>query len=155
SNIPNNPISLNGRYKIFFHNFFPQGWSFFTMSPRNEKMLIYNLKSGNEIDLVDMKNSSPKSYFGVSRYNRIRSIEFAVIKSQIDSVDWILCQNKKDQLITIDTLIPKIIFNKTNIKTLCGIYIIKKTPPLPWAWVKSAEKIELPTKIIKINVICE
>lgn len=134
---------------------FPQGWSFFTKNPKESRLMIFRLKSSNELQQVDLKNTSPNNYYGISRLNRIKGIELSIINSQVDSNSWALCRTSKDQKIAIDTLSTQIVFNRTCINSLCGLYILKEAEPIPWAWCKNANGLEMPTNIAKIYVVCK
>ncbi len=154
SNIPFNPISPKGRYKNFFHTLFPQGWSFFTRNPKENRLIIFRLKSNYKLKEIDIRNSAPNNYYGISRLNRIKGIELSMIDSQVGPNSWVQCDTEKDQKNAIDTLMPQIVINRTCINSLCGLYILKKESPIPWAWHKNANRLEMPAKIAKVYVVC-
>jgi antimicrobial peptide system SdpA family protein len=123
---------------------FPQGWVFFTKSPKEEMIDVYKKNSKKEYVRVPLNNSSASSYYGLNRFNRLKQLEF----------DYILMESKKVEWSTLDSLkfhSKLSIYNRTNINTLNGDLLLVKHKPIPWSWRKN-QNIQVEKKYKKINV---
>lgn len=148
------PIHTNRSFinKIITSNAFPQGWGFFTRDPRQEKAILYTIKNGNVEKFTETNNLS-KFYFGLSRKNRLISIEASIITSSLRDVDslWVDSEGGSsfilDQSIKTDTVVNK--FKPCNIR---GDFFIVKQERTPWAWSTSYDDIVMPYKYRKIHV---
>lgn len=152
ASIPYNPLQFSIKVKKNINFIFPEGWAFFTLSPRTERTHVYSVNSDKFV-LMNFKNTSAQSFFGLSRYNRIRNIELAFLLSKIDSAGWGSCKSNIEQCIDFSSSVPITISNQTNIKCLIGKFVIVKNLPVPWAWSKSKEKLKMPVKYAYINVV--
>jgi antimicrobial peptide system SdpA family protein len=152
--IPYNPFTPSTSIKRTIMAIFPQGWSFFTKSPREEIFYVYTYDENDSCRLteLDLNNSSKKNLFGIKRYARTSSAEIAYLVKKIPTEYWIRTKSGINSINT-DSLKPVFILNNTNSRLLCANeIIIEKKEPIPWAWSKSN-----PTRksdLIKLLVYC-
>ena len=138
-------------YGLYSHSILPQGWEFFTLNPRSEYIVVYKVEKGRLI-MEDFKSSAPNSYFGISKINRIRNIELEYLISTIDNNQYTTC-NKIDSLVILKNILPIYkMTNNTNVKTLLGEFLIRKTTPIPWAWHRNNKNLFMPSKVIRIKI---
>lgn len=132
-----NIIIGNNEKNNFIHRLFPQGWSFFTKSPRSEMLDIYHI-SGNNLTNISIRNMSKNSYFGFSRVARRIAYESSLIAEKVDKYEWIdtvyLDIEKFASSITHESICtstnikkPK---NVNNLKS--GEYLLILHRPKPW-----------------------
>ena len=67
--VPNNVLSLNNSVlnNSKMNALIPEGWAFFTRSPREEQIYIYSYK---DLRKVSLKNTDMSQYLGIKRKNR-------------------------------------------------------------------------------------
>ena len=128
-NINVNTFSVNTSFvhKKIVKSLIPQGWAFFTKSPRDLELSIYNLKEKKEENLTSFQ---AKEYFGICRKNRLLNTKLIDISKNIDEKLWVLHDN--------DINIDKLAVVSLEDKILTGKeFIISKYFPLPYSWSKT------------------
>lgn len=156
--VPQNPIKI--RYSIFnseqVKRITPQGWSFFTKSPRDADFRIFKLDktTGNFVE-VTLVNSQISQLFGAKRDNRIIHTQINTIASQVEGEIWYKYRGPLDSILTKGSYEKKL--NKINLNVsksfLCGQYVIQESKPIPWAW-SVKENIFPPSKFLLFNFQC-
>ncbi|MEH6681692.1 MAG: SdpA family antimicrobial peptide system protein [Sediminicola sp.] len=129
----------------------PQGWGFFTRSPREEQLYVYRVENGDYTQFLDV-NFSAQNVFGFSRKNRIMLNEIVALTQKLDDSLWVSTREKNLKMIEFDSL--HVMANKSKIPLLCGIYIIKRENLLPWAWREYKGTLELEKKYIWVKLDC-
>jgi len=87
-----NSISYNlntSSYKTIkiFSTISPQGWGFFTKSPREDNVYIYSI-TDNKISNIMPPNSHYSNFFGLSRKSRMIGFEISHILVQLKNQKW-------------------------------------------------------------------
>lgn len=134
----------------------PQGWSFFTRSPREAQTIIYEVKN-NTLVLVDHRHTSIKHLIGLNRRASVVMSEMQIVRSQLpDSIfittDW------NYQSGTIGKFPDKPAMevpNKLYNPILCGEFVLVFQQPVPWAWSESLSTINMPAKAARITITCD
>jgi antimicrobial peptide system SdpA family protein len=146
--VKSNPLSFNPESKATLTFLLPQGWSFFTRSPRENKIFIYKWKN-NKFQKVDFVKNRFHNYLGLNRAGRSRNQEMAFLVKQIKGSSWKSCRWCLDL-----SLRPTAIKNKALRPAFCGKYrvVLKKLPP--WAWGKSGKEIMMPGSAADMEVNC-
>ncbi|QTY27747.1 SdpA family antimicrobial peptide system protein [Flavobacterium sp. CS20] len=150
-----NPIKLNIdlEHKIF--TFVPQGWAFFTRNPREAQIIIYK-KENEQISEIAQRHSAYQNLFGLNRkaskiMSELQFIKNGLNDSLFDNTKW----NYQEKIYNKIPTKPICVKNQMEEPILCGNYIIVFQKTIPWAWSKSIEKIEMPAKIINLNIECD
>ena len=87
ASLPLNPLSLKRSKQISIASVLPEGWGFFTRSPREPSILLFQAKDG-QYQLVN-KTAGDKSYlFGLARTSRSISDELRSMVSNISDSAW-------------------------------------------------------------------
>jgi len=135
--------------KSFINSVLPQGWGFFTKTPREDNVDIYKINDF-ELKKLSIPNASYKNWFGFSKKSRRIGMEISIILNQIPDSLW-----REDSNMS-DIKIPKsnfILPSNRNLGVLKhGDYVLIKYRIPPWAWAKKISKNQLKYKTIK--VIC-
>ncbi|WP_044895062.1 MULTISPECIES: SdpA family antimicrobial peptide system protein [Bacillales] len=152
SALPTNPLSFTKDHQRFIHKILPQGWGFFSKDPRDPMLNAYPLESDGE-NLV-WPNMHQKNWFGLRRTGRAQGIELGTLIAKIPESEYSQCN--KDVKSCLDEIPVKFtIKNPTPNPTICGDWGITSEQPIPWAWAKAETKINMPSKVIRVSVICQ
>lgn len=136
--------------KATLFNFVPQGWGFFTRDPREDELILFEIKN-NSIERFTKTNSAISSFFGVSRKNRLINVESGILLPEIEDSLWKSMKGRElilDKTLKTDTIINR--FHPCNIK---GDFFFVKQERIPWAW--AGNKIIMPYKYVKVHIIAD
>ncbi|MBK3495589.1 SdpA family antimicrobial peptide system protein [Viridibacillus sp. YIM B01967] len=148
--LPPNPIKeLPFNKKLNIITWFPQGWGFYSKSPRDAYFSLVDVKSG-ELSGT-WPNNLPQNYFGLKRFGRSQGIEAGMISSKVTESLMQECKDNPQQCLTNSKIIMNVENDSPN-PTICGDIGIVSQDPKPWAWSK--RKINMPSKIARVNVTC-
>ncbi|TCP61544.1 SdpA family antimicrobial peptide system protein [Baia soyae] len=137
--------------KIKIATWFPQGWGFYSKNPREEQFMTFDI-SKKDI-AANWPNSRSENWFGLKRFGRSQGIEAGLINSKIPRSHFQECRDEPLNCLEKS----KIVFeleNPTPEPTICGDIGIAFQQPIPWAWSNSRKKIEMPSKVVRVKVIC-
>lgn len=154
SSIQFNPIQKQINSKKIVYTLVPQGWAFFTRSPREAQILIYR----NEKGIFKKENHTHSSVYnllGLSRKSSVIMSEMQLVRYEIPNK--LFSNTKWNYQNNYMGYIPKEIFkfkNKVDNPILCGEYLLVLQKPIPWAWSSSILEIEMKAKIIRIKIEC-
>ncbi|MDK7375602.1 MULTISPECIES: SdpA family antimicrobial peptide system protein [Weeksella] len=152
--VPNNALSLNN--SVFNNSkmnaLLPEGWAFFTRSPREEQVYIYTYKDLNKVSL---KNTDISQFLGIKRKNRFIQDKLGKIVSGIESKYWFKYNTSKDIEHILDSL--NYITVSVEKPSLCGEYIIEVRRTMPWAYYKSelSKNIAQDRKLVRVGFECK
>ena len=121
--------------------FFPEGWGFFTKSPREEKHTAYYVLPNGQLSPVHSKNGSAQNWFGLSRRSRRVNMELSQLfaAAQADS-GWV-------QVVDHEADFTGLRFNRLAVDTIRfdgkkyhllrrGDYILKRYRIPAWSWAR-------------------
>jgi antimicrobial peptide system SdpA family protein len=144
-NVINSSNTKNAMMKIF-----PQGWSFFSKSPRDEEFLILDSKGKQA---VAWPNNSLKNLFGINRHGRAQGIEAGVLAFQADKDLWKSCDENINKCVYKSKDAIKM-GNPSPNPTLCGRFTILRRAPVPWAWANLTSPSDQPSSYVEVEVKC-
>jgi antimicrobial peptide system SdpA family protein len=129
----------------------PEGWAFFTKSPRDPEFALYRRSGNSWVTALHGPQSDVGNWFGLSRKSRAEGIEFGMISVAVGkrlttcSGDWQDCAKK---------LRPNIVFQDTEEHPLlCGSLLIVNQTPVPWSWA-TFQHVTMPSTIAYVDVRC-
>ena len=152
--LPYNPINLPFAKQLQLDVFVVQGWKFFTRNPREEDIFVYKKDGyGNWLPALVGVNGSPVNFFGLRRSTRAQGVEIGLITTAIKQDQWYACRQSAETCVT-DA--PMIGFQSTHLlePTLCGEIGLVLRPPIPWAWSRARKEIIMPSKGVRVNLLC-
>lgn len=129
--IQSNTISHAGPGKHFFTAIAPQGWGFFTRSPKDDNVDVYVVNKG-DLSLLSYPNASYKNYLGCSRKSRTIGMEISIVMEKLKNVSWDTVIVDRPQLqipMMVHHVNPKFLNYLSK-----GEYLLVKKPITPWAW---------------------
>lgn len=155
ASLPYNPIRPPFANVINWKMLVPEGWGFFTRNPREPN--IYLLKKENNTWVSCFRtNPDPINLFGIKRFSRSQGVEYGLLLQQTSAEDWTKCEE-----VTLDDCVKKknkrivTVLNSSTHSSLCGQILFVQQAPLPWAWSRSNNKINMPLQYLILNVKCE
>ena len=126
--------------------FFPQGWAFFTKSPRTPELLAMAMP-GNELadgpleSLAHGLNAQAKWFFGADRTSRIQEFEYELLNSGSSEVGWFSCEERANvECVRRAEALGEEQAEITNhfpAATLCGDIALVRTGVTPWAYANA------------------
>jgi antimicrobial peptide system SdpA family protein len=127
---------------------FPQGWGFFTRSPREAMVDAYKEENGN-LNLVTVLNSSSDNYFGLSRNSRVAGMEMSEVINHVSNVSW---KNGKGALKAPSTISDTIKLSRKLTHFKPGVYVLHQYKVVPFAWVKQHQEKYAPYLVAKVYI---
>ncbi|UZT99069.1 SdpA family antimicrobial peptide system protein [Chryseobacterium fluminis] len=133
-------ISVNPSIQKTFRTLLPEGWSFFTRSPREDMVTIYKIVENKPIKINSL-SSNAENFFGLSRKSRKLGYDLSIILSTFQRITWIKI-NSLENIKIEQQKFKKINKNQLQINTLDkGYYMIVSQPVIPWAWSKYPSRV--------------
>lgn len=165
ASLPDNALGLPWQNKGLIRSVVPEGWGFFTRSPREAELLPWHRDDTNQWSPVSVGvNASPGGGFGASRRPRALSIEMGLIYGTAANqhATWRACDPDGstdpvdvtvNQCLATSSTTQKV-HNNTPKPTLCGPVAIVSQEPLPWAWASDNVGDQMPVKVMQLEVSC-
>lgn len=124
-------INVSSKAKYINTLFFPQGWAFFTVNPREEEMAVYKITKDGGKSLLVENSFSPKYLWGINRVNTARLIQFMIIYSK-NGLDKKFASFEDDYFDKKN--VNKIIVDKCCPLIEDGYYQVVKREITPWSY---------------------
>jgi antimicrobial peptide system SdpA family protein len=152
---PHNPVPLPYERELRVNFFLPEGWAFFSKSPRDEQAVLLNKHPGQWVPSVPTSSAQPGQAFGLSRSGRRQWMEFGVLRQAGGSAArWYRCSvalaDCLDRLPATDT-----VRNPVPFATICGTHVVVRHSPLPWAWARSEKPVRLTARLRRLEIVCD
>lgn len=135
---------------------FPQGWAFFTRSPREAELSVYR-PTETGWSSINMRNGSWETFFGLKKGGAINGIELGALVEQIRTWD--------EATLAREPLLPRLpelvdasnitLENHASVQSICGEVLLIRQEPVPWAWARSGAPVKLASRFKKVSVQCE
>jgi antimicrobial peptide system SdpA family protein len=130
----------------------PQGWAFFTRSPRQPDVVPYVRVDGRWRLALRTPNAEPRNLFGLSRTARAQGVEMGVLVGGLRPTDWLECG--ESPIGCLDRPSPIAARNTSLTPSLCGQVGLVSQQPLPWAWSGAREQTTMPSNVARLDVSC-
>jgi antimicrobial peptide system SdpA family protein len=127
----------------------PQGWGFFSKSPRDTTLYVEELDGAKDIQ---WPNNSPSNLFGIKRTGRSQGVELGLLRTKLQDADWVSCKNGIDECKNDLKFIQ--VTNETPKPTVCGKYILYEQEPIPWAWNSMVTVENNSSNAVKVDIEC-
>ncbi|AFR28182.1 hypothetical protein ARUE_c12620 [Arthrobacter sp. Rue61a] len=135
----------------------PQGWAFFSKSPRDPSIAPYREDAnGSFTSLSKLPTTRVENLFGVSREGRAQGVEVALISGGSDAGNWMDCSSPVLQECAerVHDTPSSVVTNTVASPTLCGDVVLVQTTPVPWSFRHQTSLREKVDKVIKLRVDC-
>jgi len=146
--LPNNPTS--GLKSPIVSQIFPQGWGFYSISPREEQVTLYD---ENGHPALDWPNSSLSNVFGLQRKGRAQGLEVGIVTAELQETDFTQVEGNLQEAILSYTGKVLTVKNPTPDAMVKGTYFVVKYQVVPWSWAQLVKQEDYPSKIVEVKVI--
>ncbi len=151
--LPANPFTPNvpADARVAVRQLVPQGWGFFTKSPRDEQIHLYRVTGAAYADAFAGHESEARNLFGLSRRPRMQGRELGAITAHA-SVS-IACD------ADLQSCLNRARHSRENVVTtgakaqLCGEFVMTRQAPIPFAWAHFAS-VSLPGQYTHVEIRC-
>lgn len=148
SSIDYNVNTPNYKVRRLINELSPQGWGFFTKSPREEMTDMYRVENGKAYKCL-FENAHYTNLFGLSRKARKLGMEVAIIEEEIPDSSWVKTEGIANFEIPQQTIA---IHGKYLHYFNTGEYVLVKRSIIPWAWYNTANPNKVPCKVAKVKI---
>jgi antimicrobial peptide system SdpA family protein len=151
--LPYSSVRLPGANAVNRLVLAPQGWAFFTRSPREERQWVY----GRDLDgwkrVMKGPHARLSNDLGLDRGSRAQGVEIAMLMSTAPSRAWQACEGAVPACLA---RLPRgtDVRNPSPNPTLCGTVAIVQREPVPWAWLNSPAPVQMPSRLLPLEVSC-
>lgn len=150
--LPASPFGLPGPDGGSIRAFAPQGWAFFTKSPRSETPTVYRLSTDSRWnDITAGPLAQPGNLMGFNRRARAQGTELAMLIAAAPQEAWRECEDTPTNCLS-GVAVAGVIANRSNQHSVCGEVGIVVQQVLPWAW-RDAPTV-MPSKVLRVRVTC-
>jgi antimicrobial peptide system SdpA family protein len=151
--LPENAAVPTSQPLSALHILLPQGWSFFTRDPREERISVFVRRgplawtNASSTTIAD-----PRNAFGLDRTSRAQGLEVSHLVASVPDTAWTPC--RYDSTICLDSVYHSdATANRVANPRLCGEVGIVLRPPVPWAWRHSAG-VRMLARVARLTVRC-
>lgn len=154
--LPDNVVTLPGQEaaRPGVEALAPQGWAFFTRSPREARPTPYAWRDGGWENL----SLAPHAEHAFDRRSRHQTVEIDLLLDQVpQAATWRDCDGPDLAAClagTRDTAAPTPVTNRAAEPTLCGELTIVALEPVSFAWRDSAAATHTPQRAISLVATC-
>lgn len=148
--IPESPLKPINNINLQYY--LPEGWGFFTRTPREDNIYVYKYHK-NGLSLFQHPNASPKYFFGLKKTSRSIGAEYGRILNNLNP-KWTTFSGEKNIKKISDTIKIHYFTNNEKNPMLEGDFILVAFKPIPWAWAKDFNHEFREGKMVKINISC-
>lgn len=151
--LPATPFELPFGNPQAFRTVVPEGWGFFTMSPRTPDVVVYGVRADGGWDRLTVgAHEGAGSLMGLNRRNRSQGTEVAIVANQLRPEEWTACEREPLDCLAAMPARPGRVANVSNLHSICGEVGLVMQDVLPWAW--RGLPTVMPSKVIRVVVSC-
>ncbi|MFF4799736.1 SdpA family antimicrobial peptide system protein [Streptomyces sp. NPDC001351] len=153
--LPGNTLTFPGQKTVAptVGRLVPQGWSFFTKSPRDSELQPYVLHAGAWEDRLLAPHGAPHNAFGLNRRSRSQGIEMALLLAEAHGLRWTKCDRDLAACLG-EAKEPGRATNRTPEPTLCGRVALVEQKPVPFAWRDIMHTTHTPDRLTVLDITC-
>ncbi|QYC40435.1 Sporulation-delaying protein SdpA [Nonomuraea coxensis DSM 45129] len=152
--LPSNAIRLPGQEsaRLTIITLTPQGWAFFTKSPREPQVGVWQRAAGGWRDARLGPHSEPWNALGFNRRSRSQGLELGIMQTAVPADAWRPCEGDDVSACLDRAPVAVTIRNTAPRPVHCGPVGLVQRDPLPWAWAGS--ETVMPAKVARLEVSC-
>jgi sporulation delaying protein A len=131
----------------------PEGWAFFTRSPREPADVVYS-EAGGRLTRLSFPNTSGRNLFGLSRSARAFDAELTALLAPVLTSTWRDCEGDPAGCASRLAPRPLELVNWSTTRYICGDVVVVRSAPVPWAWRRSRDRVHMDSKVLRLRVDC-
>lgn len=150
--LPATPFQLPFENRRAIQTILPEGWAFFTISPRSPDIVVVGRDpDGGWKRLTVNAHATPASLLGLNRLDRSQGNEVAIIANQVPQEVWIECD--LEPTVCLSQAKPeRTVSNFSSRRSICGDVGLIMQEVLPWAW--RGLPATMPSKVVRVVATC-
>ncbi|TQC44427.1 SdpA family antimicrobial peptide system protein [Rhodococcus sp. WS4] len=130
----------------------PQGWAFFTRSPRGETIRIFRRDGHGVAEASSMPIAAPRNWFGLDRLPRAQGTEYATLLAAQPEDGWVECDGVDSCLSDGMPIHP--VESPVPNPSFCGDIYAVGYGVTPWAWREFDYEPRPAERAIRMDVSC-
>ncbi|MFH9619354.1 SdpA family antimicrobial peptide system protein [Streptomyces pratensis] len=169
ASLPSSPLGLSGQNREAVRSVLPEGWAFFTASPREDDVLLWERPAGERSPEGRWTGgftaqASAGEFFGARRLQRAKKAEAGALMSGAleRGARWLTCPAPAAPLPLRDTVRDCAdaatgavrVANASAHPRVCGTVLFSRQEPLPWTWARHGVDEGMPVRILPVEVTC-
>ena len=155
ANLPFNAVHLPFEHRLDVQAWAPEGWAFFTKSPRDDRLFLYRRIGGRWLNISLGPDSRASNLFGLSRRARAQGVEAGLMQVNLSStIKWTDCATQSVDSCLEAGSPAATVRNLSPQPTLCGEVAFVHQPPVPWAWLSLRKPVQMPARILILRSRC-
>jgi antimicrobial peptide system SdpA family protein len=151
NSVPEHAVGTSSITRDVVKAFLPEGWAFFTRNPREATERFFAELPGGQ--LVPGSPADTRGIPSPSRAERVRSIEIAMLLSQVPKDAWKACSDSLEICLAHQPERHDVAV-RMNACSYQGPAVVQRVTPVPWAWRASYENVHMPSAVVRLNVTC-
>ncbi|MER5730376.1 SdpA family antimicrobial peptide system protein [Streptomyces sp. NPDC002138] len=154
--VPKNVLTLPAQNDVKYTvaNIAPQGWAFFTKSPRDPEVVPYGKTSDGWRALSLTPHASPHNSFGLDRASRAQGVEISLLLAAAQKGDWRDCTDDSQTCLANAEAPTRRLENGSPEPTLCGTVGLVQARPTPYAWRDLVPESHSTERVMVLEVTC-
>jgi antimicrobial peptide system SdpA family protein len=150
--LPQNAVALPFENPRGIQQIVPEGWAFFTRSPRTVYPIVYRRGDDGRWRLWSRKTlATPDQLMGLDRTQRSEGTVMALILDQVSAQKWSNCTQDPAVCLSRQSA-PLTLSNPSSHREICGMNGFVMQEVLPWAWRSSGTV--MPSRVLAARVMC-
>lgn len=151
STLPTNPMSPPASVRSVADQIIPEGWAFFTASPKTIYTQVAFLRADGQWQIENHSLAVPQDLFGLDRSKRAEGTAIALLLRSVSPRAWHQCTNAPTRCLASLPAGP-VIQNTSNLQSICGEVGFIRQQMLPWAW--RYFNVNMPSSVVRADVHC-
>jgi antimicrobial peptide system SdpA family protein len=156
--LPGNAVTLPGQRQAapVLRALLPQGWAFFTKSPRSPDLTVHAVRpDGRLADVTTGAYAEPRYAFGLDRSARAQATELALLVARLPDPAWQRCRQPTDACLVEAVPGPATaVRSGDDTPSVCGPVVVARTEPVPWAYRDLVAGEVRYTHVARLEVSC-
>jgi antimicrobial peptide system SdpA family protein len=134
----------------------PQGWSFFTKSPRDPQVEPFMVTDEGMVSVAGFPNTKIENAMGLSREGRSQGVENALLLAEAQADSWVECSSPSLDACADDLIAaPQVkVENVVPSPSVCGDVVLVQSTPVSWAYRQHTELVRTTQSGIHLDVTC-
>jgi antimicrobial peptide system SdpA family protein len=150
--LPATPFELPGPQPETVRMVLPEGWAFFTKSPRSQYPEVYQRQPGGGWrGITAGPLAVPDDLLGLDRFGRSQGTEVALLLAQLPRDAWQECEREPTSCLRASRVVHELV-NRSTHHSACGEIGFVVREVLPWAW-RDAPTV-MPSAVARARVAC-
>lgn len=150
--LPPNPLSLPGESKLQVQAVVPEGWAFFTKTPRTPEILVYEWLGNGWRDAHAPKLASA-GRLDLSRDARRQGVELGLLFHAVGQDVWQTCEQPVLDCLTAAPISASVT-NTVPDPSVCGDVGLAQRQRVPWSYRDTTTADEMPSLVVRMRVAC-